>query len=116
MTDPTTEIQIDLDVLRELAETIRARKADDAETSYTARLLRGGVSVCAKKFGEEAVETIIAAVGGNGDQLAQESADLLYHWLVTLEAANVSLADVMVVLRARQGVGGFEEKAARTDK
>ena len=116
MTDPTPENQIDLNVLRELADTVRARKADDAETSYTAKLLRGGVSTCAKKFGEEAVETVIAAVEGNGNNLAQESADLLYHWLVTLEAANVSLGDVMAVLRQRQGLGGLDEKAARTDK
>lgn len=116
MTDPTTDKHIDLDVLRELAETIHARKLDSAQTSYTAKLLHGGVSNCAKKFGEEAVETVIAAIEGNGQHLAEESADLLYHWLVTLEAANVSLTDVMAVLRQRQGTGGLVEKAARTQK
>jgi len=116
MSDPMTDQSIDLNVLQELSDTIRSRKADSAQTSYTAKLLQGGVSECAKKLGEEAVETIIAAMEGNAEHLAEESADLLYHWLVTLEAANVPLADVMAVLRARQGTGGLVEKAARTDK
>jgi len=116
MNNPATDKKINLDVLVELSQTIRARKDDSAQTSYTAKLLQGGVSVCAKKFGEEAIETVIAAIEGDADHLAQESADLLYHWLVTLEAANVPLADVMAVLRQRQGTGGFAEKAARTKK
>jgi len=116
MTSPTTDRPNDLDVLTELSRTIHARRTDPVDTSYTAKLLQGGVSVCAKKLGEEAIETVIAAIQGDGQHLAEESADLLYHWLVTLEAANVSLADVMAILRARQGVGGLIEKAARTKK
>jgi len=116
MNDLAADKQPDLDVLAELAQTIRARKAEPARTSYTAKLLHGGVSDCAKKFGEEAVETVIAAIEGDAGRLAEESADLLYHWLVILEAANVPLADVMAVLRARQGVSGLVEKSARTLK
>ncbi len=116
MTSPTAVKSLDLDVLAELSRTIHARRTDPVDTSYTAKLLHGGVSACAKKLGEEAIETVIAAIEGDGQHLAEESADLLYHWLVTLEAANVSLADVMAVLRARQGVGGLIEKAARTKK
>jgi len=116
MNDPIADKQLDLDVLAELVDTIRARKAEPARTSYTTKLLHGGVSGCAKKFGEEAVETVIAAIAGDKGRLAEESADLLYHWLVTLEAANVPLADVLAVLRARQGVSGLVEKAARTNK
>ena len=114
MSDPTTDKPIDLDILAELSETIRARKTETAQASYTAKLLRGGVGDCAKKLGEEAIETVIAAVAGDGEQLAEETADLLYHLLVTLEAANVSLADVMAVLRRRQGLSGLDEKASRT--
>jgi len=116
MTDPATDKHSDLDVLRDLGKTIRARKSESAQTSYTAKLLDGGISVCAKKFGEEAVETLIAAIEDDKNHLAEESADMLYHWLVMLEAADVSLADVMAVLRARQGVGGLVEKAASTPR
>jgi len=114
MTNPATTRPLDLDVLRELSEVISARKTETAKTSYTAKLLQGGVNDCAKKLGEEAVETVIAAVTGNGEQLAEETADLLYHLLVTLEAANVPLGDVMAVLRRRQGLSGLDEKASRT--
>jgi len=114
MNNPTTDKPVDLDVLRELSELIRARNTGDVQTSYTAKLLHAGVGDCAKKLGEEAVETVIAAVEGNRVQLAEETADLLYHLLVTLEAANVPLADVMAVLRERQGVSGLDEKASRT--
>ncbi len=115
MTNPATTTPLDLDVLRELSEVISARKTETAQTSYTAKLLHGGIGDCAKKLGEEAVETVIAAVAGDGEQLAEETADLLYHLLVTLEAANVPLADVMAVLRRRQGLSGLDEKASRTN-
>ncbi len=114
MNNPATKKPLDLDVLRELSEVISTRKTGSAQTSYTAKLLHAGVGDCAKKLGEEAVETVIAAVTGDGRQLAEETADLLYHLLVTLEAANVPLADVMEVLRARQGLSGLDEKASRT--
>jgi phosphoribosyl-ATP pyrophosphohydrolase len=78
------------DVLSRLAATIEARKGGDAAASYTAKLL-ADPSLAAKKLGEEAVETVIAATQGDRPRLAAESADLIYHWLVVLAAAGVSL-------------------------
>jgi phosphoribosyl-ATP pyrophosphohydrolase len=101
------------DVLTRLAETIRARRAESADTSYTRQLLDAGPERCAKKLGEEAVETVIAGVGQNDAALRAEAADLLYHLLVLLEARGVALADVLAVLEARSGQSGLAEKAAR---
>ncbi|WP_333586721.1 phosphoribosyl-ATP diphosphatase [Phenylobacterium sp.] len=99
-------------VLTRLSAVIEARKGADAATSYTARLL-AEPERAAKKLGEEAVETVIAAVQGDADALAAESADLLYHWLVVLAGAGVSLDAVAERLAAREGVSGLDEKAAR---
>jgi len=101
------------DILTRLAATIEARKGADPESSYTAKLLAGGIDRPAKKFGEEAVETVIAAIQGDKDAIASESADLLYHWLVLLAASGVTLEDVAAKLEAREGVSGLAEKAAR---
>lgn len=100
------------EVLTRLSAVIAARKDADPATSYTARLL-AEPERAAKKLGEEAVETVIAAVQGDADALASESADLLYHWLVVLAAAGVSLEAVAEKLAAREGVSGLDEKAAR---
>jgi phosphoribosyl-ATP pyrophosphohydrolase len=102
-----------LEILAALAGEIAARKSASPETSYTAKLLSQGVEKCAKKLGEEAVETAIAAVSRDKGHVAAESADLLYHLLVLLEAAEVKLSDVMAELARRQGVSGIAEKAAR---
>jgi phosphoribosyl-ATP pyrophosphohydrolase len=102
-----------VEVLERLAVTIAARKGADPSTSWTAKLLAGGVERVAKKFGEEAVETVIAAVGGDRDALAAESADLLYHWLVLMASADVPLEAVAGKLAAREGRSGLEEKAGR---
>ncbi len=102
------------DTLDRLAATIAARKGADPASSYTAKLLAEGPERCAKKFGEEAIETVIAAVSGDPDATAAESADLIYHWLVLLAAAGVSLDDVASKLEAREGRSGLEEKASRT--
>ena len=102
-----------LDVLAGLAASIASRRGASPDESYTAKLLSQGVEKCAKKLGEEAVETAIAAVMGDKRHLAAESADLLYHLLVLLEAADVRLADVMAELARRKGVSGIAEKAAR---
>lgn len=101
------------EVLRRLAATIEARRGASPDSSYTAKLLAGGPQRAAKKMGEEAVETVIAAVQGDRDALASESADLIYHWLVTLAAAGVSLDEVAAKLEAREGRSGLDEKAAR---
>jgi phosphoribosyl-ATP pyrophosphohydrolase len=102
-----------LKVLAALADEIATRKSASPDQSYTAKLLFQGVEKCAKKFGEEAVETALAAVLRDKTQIAAETADLLYHLLVLLEASDVKLADVMVELARRQGVSGIVEKASR---
>jgi phosphoribosyl-ATP pyrophosphohydrolase len=99
--------------LADLADVIASRRGASSDQSYTAKLLSQGVEKCAKKLGEEAVETALAGVLGNKQHLASESADLLYHLLVLLEAADVSLDDVMEELERRQGIGGLAEKASR---
>ena len=101
------------ETMARLQATIEARKGADAASSYTAKLLAGGAPLAAKKFGEEAVETVIAAVQGDSGAVAAESADLIYHWLVLLTAAGVSLDAVAARLEAREGRSGIEEKAAR---
>ncbi len=100
------------DVLARLAATIESRKGGDVQVSYTARLL-ADPSLAAKKLGEEAIEAVIAATKGDTDNLAAESADLIYHWLVVLAAAGVSLDDVATKLEAREGTSGLAEKAGR---
>ena len=99
-------------VVGRLAATIESRKGADTSTSYTAQLL-GDLDRAAKKLGEEAVETVIAAAQGDRDALTAESADLIYHWLVLIAAAGVSLDEVAAKLEAREGTSGLTEKAAR---
>lgn len=101
------------DTLEKLALTIKARRADDAAKSYTRQLLDSGPEKCAKKLGEEAVETVIAGVHQNDAALKAEAADLLYHLLVLLESRGVALAEVLAVLEGRMGTSGLEEKASR---
>jgi len=103
------------DVLLRLAATISARRADSAEKSYTRQLLEAGPARCAKKFGEEAVEAVIAATAQSDAELKAEAADVLYHLLVLLESRNVALADVLAVLEGRMGTSGLAEKASRVN-
>lgn len=100
--------------LDKLYETVASRKGGDAAKSYTAKLLGDGVERCAKKFGEEAVETVIAAVSGNKAALLSESADTLYHLMVLWAACGVKPEEVYQTLAAREGRSGLEEKASRT--
>ncbi len=100
-------------VVERLAATIETRKGGDASTSYTAQLL-SDLDRAAKKFGEEAVEVVIAAAQGDREGVTAESADLIYHWLVVLAASGVSLDDVAARLEAREGKSGLAEKAARS--
>jgi len=99
--------------LDKLFATIAARKGGDVGASYTAKLLSEGVQKCAKKFGEEAVETALAAVSGDKQGLAAESADALYHLLVLWAAAGITPDDVYAALQAREGQSGLAEKASR---
>jgi phosphoribosyl-ATP pyrophosphohydrolase len=97
-----------------LSGVIASRKGDDPATSYTAKLLDRGVELCARKLGEEAVETIIAAMTRDKAALIAESADLLYHWLVLLAALDIEPGTVYAELARREGRSGIEEKASRS--
>ena len=102
--------------LSRLGQTIHARRAEAAGNSYTRKLLDAGVANCAKKFGEEAVEVVIAATSEDDAALHNEAADLLYHLLVVLEARDTNLDAVLAVLEAREGTSGLDEKASRKDR
>ncbi len=101
------------DVLARLFATIEARAGADAGVSHTAALLMRGAGKCAEKFGEEAVEAIVAAASGDRDGLVHEAADTLYHLQVMLRAAGVSWDAVLAELERREGRSGIAEKAAR---
>lgn len=102
-----------MDTLSRLAATIAARRGADPETSWVARLHARGVPVIARKLGEEAVETVVAALSGSREELVGEAADTLFHLLVLLDAKGVPLADVLAELDRREGTSGIAEKAAR---
>ena len=102
------------DILRNLAATIKARRSASSDSSYTRKLLDAGPEKCAKKLGEEATETIIAALVQTDDDLKNEAADLIYHLLVLLESRMVDFDDVLKKLEQREGLSGLEEKAARS--
>lgn len=99
--------------LDRLFETIDARRQADPTTSYTAKLLRQGPEHAAKKLGEEALETALAAVAGRQAGVVSESADLLYHLLVLWAASSVTPAEVWAELARREGTSGLTEKGQR---
>jgi phosphoribosyl-ATP pyrophosphohydrolase len=101
------------DQLDRLAADIAAKATASPDESYTAKLISKGVSKCAKKFGEEAVELALASIGTDKHETTAEAADVLYHFLVLLQSADVSVQDVMTELKRREGIGGLVEKAAR---
>lgn len=101
------------DTLAKLEATIAARRQADPATSYVAKLTGKGVGKIAQKVGEEATETIIAALSGDRAELVGEAADLLFHLLVLLGTRDVPLADVLAELDRREGLSGLAEKAAR---
>jgi phosphoribosyl-ATP pyrophosphohydrolase len=104
------------DVLEQLAATIRARRAAAPDSSYTRQLLDAGPIRCARKLGEEAIETVMAGAGESDEALKEEAADLLYHLLVLLESRGVAISDVLEVLEKRSGVSGLKEKADRAKR
>lgn len=99
--------------LDELEKIVAERGGSGDSGSWTAKLFAGGMDRAAKKFGEEAVETVIAAVGGDKKALVSESADLLYHWLVVLALAGIPLSEVIAELERRTAQSGVAEKASR---
>jgi phosphoribosyl-ATP pyrophosphohydrolase len=102
-----------LEVLERLADTVGERAGAAPESSYTAKLLSQGTEKCAKKVGEEAIETALAAMTADREHLVSETADLLYHLLVLLQGSGVPLSAVMSELEGRMDRGGLSEKAAR---
>ena len=103
------------EILARLQKTIAQRALASPDESYVARLNAKGVPKIAQKLGEEATEAVIAAVSGSNAELVGESADLLFHLLVLLDARGVSLDHVLAELERREGLSGLDEKASRTE-
>jgi phosphoribosyl-ATP pyrophosphohydrolase len=99
--------------LADLERIVAQRGRSGDPDSWTAKLFAGGIDKAAQKLGEEAVETVIAAVKGDAEALVLESADLLYHWLVVMALAGVPLSSVLAELERRTGQSGTAEKASR---
>ena len=102
-----------MDTLSRLQRIIADRREASPESSYVASLNAKGVPKIAQKLGEEATETVIAALSGGREDLTGEAADLLFHLLVLLAAKDVTLEEVLAELDRREGVSGLDEKAAR---
>src|SRR5690606_8029295 len=100
------------DSLARLFAVIEARAGADPASSHTAAMLAKGPGKCAEKFGEEAVEAIVAAATGDAAALTHEAADVLYHLQVMLKAAGITWADVIAELERREGRSGIAEKAS----
>ncbi len=101
------------EVLDRLYKTVAARRGADPASSYTAKLFSRGTAKIAQKVGEEAFETVIEAMRGDKDKLADESADLLYHLTVLWADAKLEPSEVYARLAAREGTSGLDEKKAR---
>ena len=99
--------------LTKLEEIVASRAAASPDESWTAKLYAAGQSRAAKKLGEEAVETVIAAISNDRKNLTDEAADLLYHLLVVLKIADIPLSEVYAELERRTGQSGIAEKASR---
>ena len=103
-----------METLARLEATIADRRRADPDTSYVASLAARGLPVIARKFGEEAVEAVVAALAEDREELVGEAADVLFHLLVMLAEKIVTLTEVMAELDRREGVSGLEEKAKRS--
>jgi phosphoribosyl-ATP pyrophosphohydrolase len=103
-----------MDTLARLEATIKQRLAASPEGSYVAQLHARGLPVIVRKLGEEAVETITAALAGTREELTGEAADVLFHLLVLLGEMGIALSEVLAELERREGTSGLAEKAART--
>ena len=101
------------DSLARLEQTIAARRAADPGSSYVASLYARGLPVIARKLGEEAVESVIAALTEDRSELIGEAADVIFHLMVLIGAKDIALAEVLAELDRREGVSGLEEKASR---
>ncbi|MBO6610289.1 phosphoribosyl-ATP diphosphatase [Altererythrobacter sp.] len=104
-----------LDILARLEQVIADRISASPDSSYVASLYAKGIEKIAQKLGEEATETVIAALSGGREEVVGEAADLIFHLLVLLQARRVSLDEVMAELDRREGTSGIEEKASRSE-
>ena len=102
------------EILRQLEATISARRTASGDTSYVARLNAGGLPLMTRKFGEEAVEAVVAALAQDKEDLTAEAADVIFHLLVLLNAKGITLAEVEAEVARREGVSGLDEKAGRS--
>ena len=103
------------DIIPRLEAMIAARRGAPADSSYVASLFAKGREKMAQKVGEEATETVIAALSGDPTKLTSEAADLLFHLLVLLADGGASFGDVLAELERREGVSGLTEKASRKE-
>lgn len=101
------------DILERLYDIVLERRVADPNKSYIAKRLQQGTAKISQKVGEEAVETVIAAMQGDKKEIINESADLLFHWLMLLADAGVTPKEVMDELERREGISGLDEKANR---
>jgi phosphoribosyl-ATP pyrophosphohydrolase len=104
------------DIIDKLNQVLNQRKQADADSSYVASLYAAGTDKILKKLGEEAVETVIAAKGGNRDEIIYETADLWFHSLVLLAHNDIDPQLILNELDRRFGLSGLEEKASRSKK
>ena len=100
-------------ILERLDLTIQRKTTESPNKSHTAKLLKKGTEKCAEKFGEEAIELIVASVKKKKKEIIGEAADTLYHMFVLLRSKNISINEVMTELASREGISGIEEKRQR---
>ena len=100
-------------ILERLDLTIQRKTTESPNQSHTAKLLKKGTEQCAEKFGEEAIELIVASVKKKKKEIIGEAADTLYHMLVLLRSKNISINEVLSELASREGISGIEEKRKR---
>lgn len=101
------------EILEDLYKVVLERRKANPENSYIAKRLKQGTAKIAQKLGEEAVETVIAAVEKDREGIISESADMLFHWLLLLADCNIQVSEVMAELERRKGISGLDEKASR---
>ena len=100
-------------ILERLDSTIQRKTTESPNKSHTAKLLKKGTEKCAEKFGEEAIELIVASIKKKKKEIIGEAADTLYHMLVLLRSKNISINEVLSELASREGISGIEEKRKR---
>ena len=103
-------------ILERLDLTIQRKITESPNKSHTAKLFKKGTEKCAEKFGEEAIELIVACVKKKKKEIIGEAADTLYHMCVLLRSKNISINQVLLELASREGISGIEEKRKRNTK